>query len=152
VAAAPVASPPPESVADYVEEQVIAAMVAALQVDPSELDENRSFEDYGVNSILSVDISNLLSNSLGVELRATELFNHATIRKLTDHICSTFADSIRVQPRKNGAHGAEAPVAQRSTAEPDGAPSDEAIRALFQRVEKGELSADSVYQYLEGLR
>jgi acyl carrier protein len=141
-----------ESVADYVEEQVIAAMVAALQVDPSELDENRSFEDYGVNSIMSVDISNLLSISLGVELRATELFNHSTIRKLTDHICTTFAGVIQVAPPKNGAHGAEVPVATSPAAEPEGAPSDEAIRELFQRLEQGELSADSVYQYLEGLR
>ncbi len=146
--AAPVAPPPPvlereraaprvESLTDYVEEQIITAMVAALQVDPSELDENRSFEDYGVNSIMAVDISNMLSNALGVELRATELFNYSTIRKLSEYLSSTFADSIQVSAPRNGANGA---------------PTDEEVRTLFQRLEQGEMTAESVYRYLEARR
>ena len=116
--------------ADMVESQIRAALAAVLKIASDEFDGERGFDEFGVNSILAVDIAQRLGAALGITLRATELFNYGTIHKLTDYINTHFA----------------AEIAPPSVEQDD----DAAVLALFRRLEQGELSADRVYRQLEG--
>ncbi|HRY15173.1 MAG TPA: SDR family NAD(P)-dependent oxidoreductase, partial [Candidatus Competibacteraceae bacterium] len=82
-------SPPPEDSGDlpvWVEQKVRRALAQTLNLAPGEIDHRRRFADYGVDSILGVDLMTRLSDELGVILRATLLFDYACVADLSAHL------------------------------------------------------------------
>ena len=72
-------------VADFVEAQV----VKALGLNPSQpLDRRRPFQELGLDSLLAVELRNILSNELGLPRRlpATLLFDYPSIEAVTDFL------------------------------------------------------------------
>jgi acyl carrier protein len=65
-----------------------------LDIETLEFDPDAAFTDFGVDSILAVEIINLLNEALSIRLRTTDLFNFPNIRELTDHILEAFGDGI----------------------------------------------------------
>ncbi|HKR63434.1 MAG TPA: beta-ketoacyl synthase N-terminal-like domain-containing protein, partial [Thermoanaerobaculia bacterium] len=61
-------------------------VAAALEIDPSEVDPSLPFSDYGIDSIMAVDVAAHISEAVGVQLRPTDLFNYPTIRRLAEHL------------------------------------------------------------------
>ncbi|MFC1617511.1 SDR family NAD(P)-dependent oxidoreductase, partial [Candidatus Margulisiibacteriota bacterium] len=74
---------------NYVQNRIIDSISQVLKIDKDEFDINSPYTDFGVDSILAVEIINKINASLGIELRTTDLFNYSTIQKLTDYVTST---------------------------------------------------------------
>nr|WP_247891668.1 acyl carrier protein [Azospirillum argentinense] len=66
--------------------RALACIRSVLQFQETDFNEDLPFLEMGVDSILSVDLVNALNDGLGIQLRATDLFNFATPRRLCDHI------------------------------------------------------------------
>ncbi|MCG6892519.1 MAG: SDR family NAD(P)-dependent oxidoreductase [Desulfobacteraceae bacterium] len=77
-----------------VRSRLMQSLSQVLDIEPHEFDPDAAFTDFGVDSILSVEIINLLNDALSIRLRTTDLFNYPNIRELTDHILKTFGDEI----------------------------------------------------------
>ncbi|MBB6023619.1 acyl transferase domain-containing protein/acyl carrier protein [Paenibacillus sp. JGP012] len=75
---------------DYVSGVIRDALSAVLYIDPSELDEQIPYVDFGVDSVHAVEIVNRLNEALQVSLRPTELFNYGSIHQLTDYVLMEF--------------------------------------------------------------
>ena len=87
------------------EAQVRQLMASKLDADPARLKPTLPFSDFGIDSIVSVEMAQALNEELGISLRSTDLFNYPTIRQLAAHIDGTFPArrSIRqVEPAING--------------------------------------------------
>ncbi|MCY9109397.1 SDR family NAD(P)-dependent oxidoreductase [Bacillus atrophaeus] len=77
-----------------VEQTITNALVAVLQIDLQEFDDHAAFTDFGVDSVLAVEIINRINIDLAISLRTTDLFNYVSIRALADYIIEEFVDEL----------------------------------------------------------
>lgn len=70
---------------------IVDALVAIAGIDKADLRDDLEFVDYGIDSMLAVQIVEALNQRLGADLTTTSLFDHPTIEALTRHIAG--ADS-----------------------------------------------------------
>ena len=70
-------------------EPLIAGIVAGrLGIPGDEIRRDRSFAEYGVDSILAVGIVNEVNERFGLEMKPTALFDYPSVRDLTDFVVS----------------------------------------------------------------
>ncbi|HEU4769189.1 MAG TPA: SDR family NAD(P)-dependent oxidoreductase, partial [Pyrinomonadaceae bacterium] len=79
----------------YVEKKVIESFAGVLQLNEEIFDTDTPHTDYGVDSLLAVDIINKLNDVPGINLRSTDLFNYATVGQLADHIIEECQSELR---------------------------------------------------------
>ncbi|MCQ1581991.1 SDR family NAD(P)-dependent oxidoreductase, partial [Streptomyces parvus] len=96
----PASAPAPASaarVADDAEARVRSVIVERLQtslgLDRREISEEESFADYGVDSILAVELTQELGTDLGVPLSVTDLFDHSSVRALAGYVVEHHLDA-----------------------------------------------------------
>jgi amino acid adenylation domain-containing protein len=65
-----------------VDKRIAAAMRKVLEIDAVDLDPDRPFVDYGVDSILAQALVNTLNRDLNCGLKASDLYSYPTIRAL----------------------------------------------------------------------
>jgi acyl carrier protein len=132
-AAARVAEATRESVA-----RVLGTTAAAL-------DEDTPFLEFGVDSVLAVEIIRAINLRLSIELRPTDLFNYATLAKLNRHILAAHGERLTAAARPVGsANGGAVSV----TVSDD----DALMLGLLEQLEAGKLSAEQVAQAWEEKR
>ncbi|MEU5718128.1 SDR family NAD(P)-dependent oxidoreductase [Streptomyces sp. NPDC020403] len=92
----PAPAPAPPSVEDG-QERVRSVIVTRLQtslgLDRREISEEDSFADYGVDSILGVELTQQLSADLGISLSVTDLFDHSSVRALAAYVAEHHLDA-----------------------------------------------------------
>ncbi len=70
----------------FIEEKITDSLAASLQIRGQEFDIDTSYTEFGVGSMLGIEIINRLNDSLSIQLSVTDLFNYPTIRKLSGYI------------------------------------------------------------------
>jgi polyketide synthase PksN len=75
---------------DAVKAIIVAKLAAALMMDASGIDPDSPFSDFGVDSIIGVDLVRSLGEALGIELDATVLFDHSTVAQLAQHVATNW--------------------------------------------------------------
>ena len=111
-----------------------------LGLDPAQsVDTQRPLSELGLDSLLAVELRNLIATRLGLErgLPATTLFDYPTIELLTDHLLAdVFRLSTDGQPvaSANG-HGAAAPLPAESSL--DDMSDEDAELLLIQELDAG---------------
>ncbi|GCB43496.1 malonyl CoA-acyl carrier protein transacylase [Streptomyces sp. NL15-2K] len=112
--AAPVAAPVPASPDNDTLKQVTEVFARVLEMTPDQLDPDLTFENYGVDSLVVLELTRGLEAVYGPQ-SATLLFERITIRQLADHFSAQAPDAL-------------APATD--PAEPPPAPADEAERLV----------------------
>ncbi|MER6405749.1 SDR family NAD(P)-dependent oxidoreductase [Streptomyces viridosporus] len=83
--------------ADDARERVRSVIVERLQtslgLDRREISEEDSFADYGVDSILGVELTQQLSTDLSISLSVTDLFDHSSVRALAGYVVEHHLDA-----------------------------------------------------------
>ncbi|MEU7429937.1 phosphopantetheine-binding protein [Streptomyces sioyaensis] len=72
-------------------------MAAALQMPVAEIERRRPFADYGLDSILGVNLVHTLNTALGTALETIDLFDHGTVERLHAFLVGTYGDALHVQ-------------------------------------------------------
>lgn len=67
-----------------VEKKILQVVTDTLQVEETEIDKRAPFMEYGVDSILGVQIVNKIKEQFHIELSTTDLFDHSNIIKLVE--------------------------------------------------------------------
>ena len=70
-----------------------------LKVDPSTIDVTRSFEDYGLDSIVAVRVSGELEKLIERRLSPALLFDHHSIQALSRHLAGELGMETNVEVR-----------------------------------------------------
>lgn len=78
--------------AECMEAAIMDSLSEVLEVERERFDIDAPFTDFGVDSILAVEIIELINARLQMSLRSTDLFNYATIRQLTEYLCKQCED------------------------------------------------------------
>ncbi|MBF0238361.1 MAG: SDR family NAD(P)-dependent oxidoreductase [SAR324 cluster bacterium] len=102
-----------------IEEKVTACVNSTLGLVNDSVAREKSFLDYGVDSLMSIEIINKINKIFGIKLKTTALFNHGNVQQLSDHIYVEYAKKFpEVQPEEQ----------QRIGESPDRSVNDEAIQ------------------------
>jgi acyl transferase domain-containing protein/acyl carrier protein/SAM-dependent methyltransferase len=91
------AAPTTQAHADYVRRVITAKLAEALRMDPATIQDDASLADYGVDSIIGVNLVRTINEALRIELETTSLFEYSTVDQLTQHIVTTWRDAIAEQ-------------------------------------------------------
>ncbi|MGI6668749.1 MAG: SDR family NAD(P)-dependent oxidoreductase [Acetivibrionales bacterium] len=83
-----------ESKKKFVESKITESLSDVLQVENLHFDKTTPFTDFGVDSVLAVEIINRLNEKLSISLRTTDIFNYSTISSFRDHILKDFGESL----------------------------------------------------------
>ena len=90
-----------KDVGQFIEAAILDCLAAVLKINKGELDINTPYKEYGVDSILSGQIINRISEKLGIELNSTALFNYPTTIKLKEFILKKYKDEIPMDLESN---------------------------------------------------
>jgi polyketide synthase PksN len=140
-----------------VHETVIGIVSEVLEIDPKELDPDVPHAEFGVDSILAVEMVNKIAAALSVELEVTDFFNYSTIRELSEHLVRKLGEvteSLEGQEcglieDRDCEEGASVDVIQRL--EVSGGDLEERILDVFSRVRSGQLDVDDAEALIDRL-
>jgi acyl carrier protein len=111
-AAAPIRDAAPSVRWDMLLQRMRALAARVLGLEASMLpDSNRPLQELGLDSLMAVELRNLMKTELGLERApaATVVFDYPTVQALTDFVGST---SFGWGPRVEAAHAAASPSAK----------------------------------------
>ncbi|MEH2425098.1 MAG: SDR family NAD(P)-dependent oxidoreductase [Nostoc sp.] len=72
------------------EEQIRTLVSACLQVPVTQIDDDRRFAEYGLDSISAVDLIREINRVFSLTLRTTVLFDYPSVRSLVQHLNETY--------------------------------------------------------------
>ena len=116
-------SPQPTTTARIATVQAIAqALVDVAGIDAGDIQGDVPFVDYGIDSMLAVQIVEVLNQRLAVDLTTTSLFDHPTINALVEHLGVSAGDiAVAMEPVEEiQARQASVNKASVNKASPDG--------------------------------
>jgi rhizoxin synthesis polyketide synthase/nonribosomal peptide synthetase RhiB len=121
---------------EHVRATILDRLAKSLKVSADALDGDDAFANYGVDSISGVQLIQSLNEALGIELTATDLFDHGSVNRLTAHIASRLEPKPTPPGRTTAAEAAISPEAPKeaptAVAAPAPAPPRE-LRPLLER-------------------
>ncbi len=127
-----------------------------LRVETSELDIDVPYTEFGIDSILAVEIIKRINEDLGTCLRSTDLFNYATIKALHTYIINSFGEEIKHKIQNTvDKQNQEMPQTTSTGLENECKSSslmekkDSDILSLLKKLEQGNLDVDEVDHYME---
>jgi acyl carrier protein len=93
-----------------VERQLGRVLAGVLGRSSSDIDPERSFTEYGIDSVILVEVVSAINRELGITLKPTALFDHPTLSQLASHVASCSGEDARqsVQPAPTRERSAEA--------------------------------------------
>ncbi|MEG3951071.1 MULTISPECIES: SDR family NAD(P)-dependent oxidoreductase [unclassified Microcoleus] len=111
----------PESI--QLEERIRELVSECLQVPTAQIDSDRRFAEYGLDSIASVDLIREINRVLSLNLRTTVLFDYPSVRSLAKHLSEEYRLPI-LQTEDLHTREPVSPLPHLPTAFPETAPED----------------------------
>lgn len=79
---------------DHVRNIIRESITEALKMEEDRITDDRAFSEYGVDSIIAVNLVNLINKQLKIRLQTTVLFDYNNVNQLTRHIIRENRDEI----------------------------------------------------------
>ncbi|MBV9495270.1 MAG: methyltransferase, partial [Acidobacteria bacterium] len=92
-----------QAAADYTRRVITEKLADALRMEPSAIRSDASFADFGVDSIVGVNLVRTICEALQIELETTVLFEYSTVDDLAGYVLKNFHDQIAAQVPQSAA-------------------------------------------------
>jgi polyketide synthase PksM len=79
---------------DYIKRIIIEKLSDALKIDAARISQDAPLAEYGVDSIIGVDLIRTINETLQIELETMALFEHSTVDQLAQYIGSNWPSVI----------------------------------------------------------
>lgn len=79
---------------DYVRVIILEIIAEELKIGEEKIQDERSLSEYGVDSIIAVNLINSVNKKLSISLKTTDLFDYNNVRLLTDYIIQEHKSSL----------------------------------------------------------
>ncbi len=142
----------------FIARKVAETFIHILSMGDRALNPDTPYTDFGVDSILAIDIIDRLNSELGIELRTTDLFNYPTLRQLSRYIMEAHGNAIDDRDEKQmESHRLDKPLPDKPIdawgATPEAADiqeaySDDAVLNIFDRLKTGDMDVVEAYRLL----
>ncbi|MBF0396574.1 MAG: SDR family NAD(P)-dependent oxidoreductase [Desulfobacterales bacterium] len=115
----------------YIEEKIIECVKAALDITQGGIiDVYRQFSEYGVDSIMGIELINRINETFGTKLKTITLFDYTNIKDLSNYI-ATQINQAEIKEE----------VIESET---------DNLLSLLKKLSKKEVSASEVYELMDG--
>lgn len=84
----------------FLEETLVQNLMASLKLRRDELEDDKPFADYGLDSLTGVKLVQQLNEALGTDLDASVLFDNPSIRRLVRFVLDEHGDAITIPGRE----------------------------------------------------
>jgi len=81
-------------VKQYIQDKIIEYMTQAVGISTDRLDPEKQFSDYGVDSIVAVELVNKMNKHFDIILKTVTFFDYPNVVQLRDHIFDTHGKHI----------------------------------------------------------
>lgn len=71
---------------DEVKERIVKIIADTLEIGIDDFDTEQAFNEFGIDSVMSVEVVNKINSIFKIELRSTDLFNYPSIHALAEHV------------------------------------------------------------------
>jgi myxalamid-type polyketide synthase MxaD len=78
------------------EELLVDRLCQVLRLDASQLDRRKPLGDLGFDSLMALELRNVLETALRVQLSATLIWRYPTLSALTDHLAEKMGIPLEV--------------------------------------------------------
>ncbi|HKD15247.1 MAG TPA: SDR family NAD(P)-dependent oxidoreductase [Candidatus Angelobacter sp.] len=82
---------------DHIKRIIVEKLSEALKIDAAKISNEAPLAEYGVDSIIGVDLVRTINETLQIELETISLFEHSTIDALAQHIWTKYQNEIATQ-------------------------------------------------------
>ncbi|MGA1868339.1 MAG: thioester reductase domain-containing protein [bacterium] len=83
-----------DEIKEYIKERIAQIIRASLGMGSKEIDYKKSFAEYGVDSIIGIEVVDKLNKAFGISLKNTIVFNYANVADLSRHIHDKYSQEI----------------------------------------------------------
>ncbi|SFJ95744.1 polyketide synthase PksN, partial [Thermoflavimicrobium dichotomicum] len=90
-----------QMIEDYVRTVIRENIAAALKMEETFIQDDRSFSEYGLDSILSVNVIKLINKQCNITLQTTVLFDYNNVNQLVRHITQAYKPALISLLKKN---------------------------------------------------
>ncbi|MFY0578026.1 SDR family NAD(P)-dependent oxidoreductase [Cystobacter fuscus] len=118
-------------VKDHVQHTIVSQIQKSLSLDASEIHEDDAFVDYGVDSILGVQLIQDLNEALGVTLVTTDLFDYSSVRQLAAYVADTYPNESRASLARSRKESDVPPRAARDDRADDSAALESRVKEVI---------------------
>ncbi|QUX26966.1 SDR family NAD(P)-dependent oxidoreductase [Nocardiopsis akebiae] len=87
-------SAPDQALEQHVRGAIFEQLQSSLKVDRTQIAADDAFMDYGIDSIIGVQLIQEINREIGTDLTTTDLFDHGSVSRLTRHIMDAYRDRI----------------------------------------------------------
>ena len=105
---------------EHVRTHIRASLTESLKIEERNLSDDEIFSDYGIDSILGVQLVNIINKKMDIELQTTVLFDYSTVERLSKHIIKNYGPSLKIagagsiiQATDNRSHSSSVQMKQR---------------------------------------
>lgn len=127
-----------------IEKQVRRCAAEILAMDPQQIDKEKPFSQYGVNSIIGIKMVTKINETFRILLRTTAIFDYANVKDLSRYIYDQYGEAVLGKITGESGPGKGEPAAAQNISE-----NDDELMTLLRRLEKGETSARQVEQLIK---
>lgn len=78
---------------ETVKEEILHIISEILGLSDEEISCERKLQDYGLDSIVGVELVSKLNQNYGLNLHKTAVYSYPTVNKLTDYVCDALKDN-----------------------------------------------------------
>src|SRR5712671_4030225 len=79
---------------DYIKQVLVEKLSAALKIEAGRISHEAPVAEYGVDSIIGVDLIRTINETLQIELETMALFEHSTVDQLAQYFAATWPSVI----------------------------------------------------------
>ncbi|WP_437581594.1 beta-ketoacyl synthase N-terminal-like domain-containing protein [Sorangium sp. So ce887] len=101
---------PPSLVAEQVRTAIRESICETLKMTEDEIQDDLSFAEYGVDSILAVNLINLVNDKCGLTMQTTVLFDYNSVDALSRHIVASHGAALTARARESAPLDVPAPA------------------------------------------
>ncbi|TMC14193.1 MAG: SDR family NAD(P)-dependent oxidoreductase [Chloroflexi bacterium] len=90
-----------QMVKDHVQSILLESIAEVLKVDERIIEVDTNFSAYGVDSIVAVNLINVINEKCGLTLQTTVLFDHNNVKQLLQYIVQKHEETLRTMLQEN---------------------------------------------------
>jgi polyketide synthase PksN len=133
-----------EELRQYIEDQIIGCVIKTLGVSLKEIELEKQFSEYGVDSISGVELVNNINEVFQIGLRTTAIFDYGNVKDLSRFITENHGAKISEKLR-----GANAGIGPLDHSKRVSLNEGNEIINILGRLRDNELNADEAYRMME---
>jgi len=130
----------------FIEEKIIENIIRTLEVNSKDINLEKQFSEYGVDSITGLELIKNINSQFGISLKTTALFDYGNVKDLADFIFKEYRDLI--------SGGLSIDSKDSTQVLPENMPSNPDVDSeldLLIRLASGKLDAKEAYRIMEGM-